>query len=276
MLIGAGTDVFAQKTDKEEKKEKAKKEGKNDKAPKEPIVIITTEYGDIKMKLFNETPLHRDNFLKLARSAYFDTSIFHRVIKNFMIQGGGGRTGMSDPGYTVPAEIVPGLYHKRGMLCAARTGDEVNPLRASSGSQFYIVHGQVFKPEELKGFEDQTNGRAKQMIFQSMMEKPENAAMRNKFITFQQRGMQDSLQALIRIIEPIIEAEFAKKPAFKFSEQQIKDYTTTGGAPHLDGQYTIFGEVLEGMDVVDKIAAVEVGEAAKPLKDIYMKIKVVE
>ncbi len=185
-------------------------------APAEPVLLISTSYGDIKIKLYNETPLHRDNFIKLADSAKFDGSTFHRVIQNFMIQGGGKNHGTEDMGAQIQGEIYPGLYHKRGVLSAARTGDNINPSRKSSGSQFYIVQGRVFSEAELKGFEAQ-------------------------------KGI-------------------------KFTAQQMKDYTTTGGTPHLDGAYTIFGEVVEGMDVVDKIAACpKQGEAPSP--EIPMTIK---
>jgi cyclophilin family peptidyl-prolyl cis-trans isomerase len=191
--------------------------GQTDKRTK---VIISTEYGDITMALYNETPQHRDNFLKLVNEGWYNGSIFHRVIQGFMIQGGSGKDGRQDPGYTIPAEIVAKYYHKRGALAAARTGDQVNPERRSSGSQFYIVQGRVFSDQELNNLEMQT-GR-------------------------------------------------------KLTTEQRKTYTTVGGAPHLDGAYTVFGEVISGMEVVDKIAAVQTGPGDKPLKDIKMTMRVVK
>lgn len=193
------------------------------------LVKITTDYGDIVLKLYNETPLHRDNFLKLVEDGYYEDLLFHRVIKDFMIQGGdpnsrgaeaGEPLGNGGPGYTVPAEIVAGLFHKKGALAAARLGDRMNPERASSGSQFYIVQGKVWTPEEL-----------------DMME--------------QQRGLA-------------------------FSPEQRQAYTTIGGTPHLDGGYSVFGEVVEGLEVVGKIAAVQTGAADRPVQDVKMKIEIVK
>lgn len=182
-------------------------------------VMISTDKGDILIALYDETPLHRDNFVKLVKEGYYNGSIFHRVIQNFMIQGGGGATGTEDPGYTVPAEIVPQYFHKRGSLCAARMGDQVNPKKASSGSQFYIVDGRKFSAAELDAF--------------------------------------------------------AARSKNAWTDEQKKVYVEKGGAPHLDGDYTIFGEVLSGMDVVDAIAAVQTGGGNKPLKDIKMTMKIV-
>jgi cyclophilin family peptidyl-prolyl cis-trans isomerase len=198
-------------------------QNKNSATPKnqkQKMVIIETPYGNIKVKLYNETPLHRDNFIKLVKEKKYDASIFHRVIKNFMVQGGGLNGGMSDIGDQIPAEIVKGFFHKKGALCAARQGDQVNPQKKSSGSQFYIVQGQVFTQEQLQ-------------MFTSRMGKT-------------------------------------------FTEEQIKIYTTLGGTPHLDNDYTVFGEVVEGLDVVDKIAAVETQPGDRPKTDVWMKMKMAE
>jgi len=182
--------------------------------------IITTEYGDIKGVLYNDTPQHRDNFIKLVEEGWYNGSFFHRVIKNFMIQGGQGATGKQDPGYTVPAEFVPAHYHQKGALAAARMGDNVNPQRASSGSQFYIVQGQTFNDQMLDAME--------------------------------------------------------QRSGIKYTEEQRRVYTTVGGTPHLDGAYTVFGLVTDGLDVVDKIAAVQTGSADKPVNDVEMTIKVIK
>ncbi|MDR2118206.1 MAG: peptidylprolyl isomerase [Tannerellaceae bacterium] len=191
----------------------------------EKLVLIHTNMGKIKVKLFNDTPLHRDNFLKNVEEHRYDSLLFHRVIKLFMIQAGDvssrnatpeQRLGDGDLSYTVPAEIIhPKYFHKRGMLCAARTGDEANPSRASSATQFYIVTGKVFTAMELDKME--------------------------------------------------------KTGGYTFTPEQRQAYMLEGGAPHLDGKYTIFGEVVSGQKVADKIQEVPTGENDRPLKDIRIK-----
>lgn len=189
------------------------------KQEKEIIVLISTTLGDIKVKLYNDTPLHRDNFVKLVKQGFFDGSTFHRVIKAFMIQGGStpGSNGMQDVGYTIPAEIFKNHFHKKGALCAARTD---NPKKESSGSQFYIVHGRIFNDLELN-----TIG--------------------------QQSG-------------------------HVFTKEEKNAYKTLGGSPHLDGNYTVFGEVIEGLDIVDKIANVKTLPGDRPAEDVKMTMKIVE
>jgi cyclophilin family peptidyl-prolyl cis-trans isomerase len=182
--------------------------------------IISTDYGDIKGVLYNETPQHRDNFIKLVEDGWYEGSIFHRVINNFMIQGGQSSSGQPDPGYTIPAEILPQYFHKKGALAAARMGDHVNPKRASSGSQFYIVHGQVYNDPTLDRMEQNTGTT--------------------------------------------------------YSEEQRKAYSSVGGTPHLDGQYTVFGQIADGFDVIDKIAAVKTGAMDKPVEDVKMTIKIIK
>lgn len=194
-----------------------------------PRVLLTTPYGDITLVLYNATPLHRDNFLKLAGEGFFDGTLFHRVINAFMIQGGdpqskdatpGEALGMGGPGYTIPAEFVEEFYHQKGALAAARQGDQANPQKESSGSQFYIVQGRTFSHEEL-GVLEQRRGRP-------------------------------------------------------FSDEQKKIYTTVGGTPHLDGEYTVFGRVIEGLDVIDKIASVETDRASRPIEDVTISIRILE
>ncbi len=179
---------------------------------KETVVAIKTNMGTIKAKLYNDTPLHRDNFLKLVDEGWYNGSPFHRVINQFMIQGGQNKDGRLDPGYTVPAEFRDNHFHKKGALCAARQGDQVNPKKASSGSQFYIVQGKVYDDKALD-------------MFESRMGKV-------------------------------------------FSARQRQAYQTVGGTPHLDGDYTVFGEVTEGIEVVDKIAAVKTGRMDVPVEPV--------
>jgi len=193
-------------------------------------IKISTDMGDMVAVLYNRTPQHRDNFLKLAGEGFFNDLLFHRVINNFMIQGGdpqskgaeaGRPLGAGGPGYTVPAEFAfPDLYHKKGALSAARQGDQSNPQKASSGSQFYVVQGKKAMPQELQQLEQRLNT--------------------------------------------------------KYTPEQIETYRTTGGTPFLDSNYTVFGEVIEGLDVIDKIATVETAPGDRPLEDVKMTITVVE
>lgn len=196
---------------------------------KQTKVLISTSLGDIKLVLYNETPKHRDNFIKLVEEGFYDGTLFHRVIKGFMIQGGdpesknakaGQMLGNGGPGYTVPAEFNSKFFHKKGALAAARMGDGVNPNRESSGSQFYIVQGKKYNKKELE--------------------------------------------------------IMSKRSSNTYSEEQYKAYETTGGTPQLDMAYTVFGEVTEGFDVIDKIAEVAKARGDRPKEDVKMTMKIVK
>ena len=202
---------------------------------KETMVVLTTEYGTMKIKLYNETPQHRDNFIKLVDEQYYASLLFHRVIKDFMIQGGdpdskyaeaGVRLGEGGPDYRLDAEFkTPQLLHKRGALAAAREGDAVNPMKKSSASQFYVVWGKVYTPEEVE--------------------------------YMGQRMKEVGLGEL--------------------SPEQKELYTTVGGTPFLDGQYTVFGEITKGLEVVDKIQNVATDANDRPLEDVrILNVKVIE
>jgi cyclophilin family peptidyl-prolyl cis-trans isomerase len=253
-------------------------------------VLIHTDFGDIKIVLYDETPKHKINFLKLIKNGTLDSTLFHRVIKSFMIQGGdpdskkaqkSAMLGNGDVGYTLPAEIHPNLYHKRGALAAARQGDDVNPNKESSGCQFYIVEGTVWTDSTLDALVQQRWYQpAKQKIFDTYINKPENAATKSAFIRAQMRAQvqrnPDSLNYWITQINPIIEAEFEKTPHRTLTADQRKTYTTFGGVPFLDGQYTVFGEVTSGMDVVDVIASQPKDKNDRPLRDVRMSVKVIK
>jgi peptidylprolyl isomerase len=176
--------------------------------------------------------------------------------------------GNGDVGYTVPAEIKPDLFHKKGALACARTGDNVNPTKASSGCQFYIAQGKVYTDAELTQMEDMQNNGIKQQIFTSIIDKPQNAALKQKLIQYQNQSNIDSMRALASTIEPKIDSIFATMPHFSFTPEQRKIYTTIGGVPHLDGNYTVFGEVIEGLNVVDSIAAVKTAPGDRPIQDV--------
>lgn len=253
-------------------------------------VLIHTELGDIKIVLYDETPKHRDNFLKLIGNKTLDSTLFHRVIKGFMIQGGdpdskkakkGQMLGNGDVGYTIPAEFHPNLYHKRGALAAARQGDDINPNKESSGCQFYIVEGTVYTDSSLDVLiKQRIEYPAKQKLFDAYINDPANTSFKAGFIRAQQRAqqlrMQDSLIYYSNIVNPIIEAEYAKTPHRVFTPEQRKTYTTFGGTPMLDGGYTVFGEVVDGMEVVDVIAAQPRDKNDRPLRDVKMTIKVIK
>ena len=244
-------------------------------------VELETTYGNIVVELYNETPQHRDNFIKLVKEGYYDGVLFHRVIKDFMIQTGDGNSktagpdtslGDGDPGYTIEAEFVyPKYFHKRGALAAARTGDQVNPERRSSGSQFYIVTGKIYGSEELKMMTQRMAEMKKQDIFRRLV--MENQA---KIQQLQAAQNNDELMALQNELIQQTEAEAAKTP-FTMTDEQLNAYTSIGGTPHLDGQYTVFGEVIEGMDVVDKIQNVTTGRMDRPVEDVkIIKAKIVK
>jgi cyclophilin family peptidyl-prolyl cis-trans isomerase len=246
----------------------------------EKKVQIETEFGVVKVKLYNETPFHRDNFIKLVNEGFYTDLLFHRVIKNFMIQGGdpysknaapGKMLGGGDLGYTIPAEINPKFFHRKGILAAARQGDQVNPEKRSSASQFYILQGKVFRPGELDTLESKLLETRKMNLLQAKYKKVE--AELNKLSI---DGKQDELMARINAMQAEVMAEVASMPPLKFSDEKRKAYTTVGGYPSLDDNYTIFGEVIEGMDVVDKIAEQLTDPANLPVKDIKFKITILK
>lgn len=191
------------------------------------VVLMTTSYGTIAILLYDETPEHKKNFLTLAEEGFYTDLLFHRVINEFMIQGGdpdskdapaGQALGGGDVGYTVPAEFIPELIHKKGALAAARMGDNVNPEKASSGCQFYIVQGRTFTDEELNGL--------------------------------------------------------ALRTGQEYTEEQRQIYKELGGTPHLDGSYTVFGEVISGFEIIDKIAGVDTDNRDRPTTDISMRVEI--
>ncbi len=236
------------------------------------FVEIQTSEGDITVRLFGDTPKHRDNFLKLVKEGYYDNVLFHRVINEFMVQTGdpdskaapvGKMLGSGGPGYTLDAEIVyPAHFHKRGALAAARQGDQVNPERRSSGSQFYIVTGKAYNDSTLSQMERQIDMMQKQQIFNDLTKQYKDSIM-----NMRRNRDQAGLQALQEELIAITEKKAAENPA-SLTPAQREAYTTKGGTPHLDGQYTVFGEVVSGMDVVDKIEKAETDGNDRPVKDI--------
>ena len=242
-------------------------------------VSFETNYGNFVVVLYPETVKHSENFIKLVKSGYYDGVLFHRVIADFMIQAGdpksknaspGAVLGSGDVGYTLPAEFVyPKYYHKRGALAAARQGDEINPKKESSGAQFYVVQGHVYTINDLRGLERQTQRALVKKAYQKKL--TEDKLLAKKLSSEKNPEKYDALQdSIMRDIRKQID----ENPTYKFSKQQLTDYTTIGGTPHLDGEYTVFGEVTEGLDVIEKISKVAVGKNDRPLENVkIMKAK---
>lgn len=244
---------------------------------KETEVVMHTSKGDIKLKLYNDTPQHRDNFLRLVKEGQYNGLLFHRVIKDFMVQGGDVTSkdapmnkslGAGDLGYTVPAEFrYPTRFHKKGALCAARTGDEVNPERASSASQFYIVTGKVYKDAELDQMEKQLETHLKQAIFNRLQ--TEN---KPKIMELYRSGDKAELAVLrdTLIGKTELEAEQRKEEA-RLAPEVRETYKTVGGVPFLDNQYTVYGEVTEGLDIVEAIQNAKTNKQDRPTENIVIE-----
>ena len=243
----------------------------------ETQVRMQTNLGTITLNLYNETPLHRDNFIKLVKDGQYEGLLFHRVINEFMIQGGdvtsknaplNKQLGAGDLGYTVPAEFVyPRYFHKRGALCAARTGDDSNPEKASSASQFYIVTGKVYSEGEIKQLEKQKESRLKQAIFNRLQNENKTTIMQ-----YYKSGDKDSLAIMRDTLIGKTEIETEKrKEETKLTAQQREAYTTVGGVPFLDNEYTVYGEVTEGIEIVDKIQKVKTNSSDRPLENIVIE-----
>jgi len=236
------------------------------------LVDIHTPHGTMTVVLYDQTPLHKANFLKLAREGKFDSTIFHRVIEDFMIQGGDiyrDSTTRAPDSLRIPAEIVDGLFHRKGELAAARMGDNGNPEKKSSNCQFYIVQGKVWERKPLTVHEGKLN-----KTFARLMQQGEIDSLRKALIALQKEQKFDEMNDLITRSAPLLEEISGEKLTRDLSAEQIEAYTTVGGTPHLDGEYTVFGRVISGMDVIDKIAAVPTGRADQPLEDVHMTMEV--
>ena len=240
---------------------------------KETIVRFETTYGNITVKLYSETIKHHDNFVKLVNNGFYNGVLFHRVISYFMIQAGdpgsktakaGASLGSGDVGYTVPAEFIyPKYYHKRGALSAAREGDNENPLKASSGCQFYIVEGKTFSDNGLDSIETNNKEKLGANLFQAIVKTKQGEV--NKY---RSERNQSKLNVLRDSILEVVKIRLEKDTSYKFTKQQRSDYKSIGGTPHLDGAYTVFGEVTEGLDIVTKISNAKTDPHDRPVTDI--------
>ena len=244
-------------------------------------VKIETTMGDIVVELYNETPKHRDNFIKLAKEGVYDSTLFHRVIRNFMIQAGDPESktandtamlGGGDVGYTVPAEFVPKFFHKKGALAAARMGDDLNPNRESSGCQFYIVTGRKFREAQLLDMAGQKNNARVDEIFNELARKH-----MKEIYKLRKAGDNEALLELQDSLEAQAYAQYKEEEPFMFTPEQLTAYSTVGGAPHLDGAYTVFGQVVSGIETVEKIELTKTGKADRPVENVrILKATVIE
>jgi peptidyl-prolyl cis-trans isomerase B (cyclophilin B) len=247
------------------------------------VITFKTSYGDMVAILYDETPQHKANFIKLAKEHYFDSILFHRVIKGFMIQSGDSSTRGAQPGqqlglggkkYTIPAEINPKFFHEKGALSAARQSDQTNPTKASSGSQFYIVQGTVLTPTEIKNMTYDMNKlmTGLRQMFEKLEYKPLLDSLNKLYYAGDMVAYQDRLIELVPRVEKATGLALRKD----MPEERKKIYTTIGGSPHLDGDYTVFGKVIKGLEVIDKIADVPRDQAERPLEDVRVTVTVTE
>lgn len=246
-------------------------------AEKDYLVTIHTQYGNMHAILYDATPKHKENFIKLAESGRYDSTTFHRVIQDFMIQGGDLTTKPSieeedSIDYTVPAEFVDTLFHKKGAIGAARQGDQVNPNKESSGSQFYVVQGTTFSEEALTTDMNKL-GKGIQTLIQNDSRYTD---LEQELMGLYNKGDFEAYTQRIIELKPVVEEELNIEVDRKYPKERLQAYTTIGGAPHLDDTYTVFGQVINGLSVIDSIAAQPTARGDKPLQDIYMTIEVEE
>jgi cyclophilin family peptidyl-prolyl cis-trans isomerase len=252
-----------------------------DKNKQNNLYVISTKFGDMKIKLLDETPLHRDNFKKLVADSFYNGTLFHRVIDGFMIQGGdpssknatpGQQLGMGNIEYTIPAEFNSKFIHKKGAIAAARQSDAVNPNKESSGCQFYIVDGDKVNEKALKSLSSRKNLIRTRALGVKILDNPANAKLKKDFLRVRQKGLKDSVNFYGTIIQNKITA-LNDENGFKYSPQQIALYDSIGGTPALDMDYTVFGEVVEGLHVIDSISIQRKDRMNRPFDDVKMTIK---
>ncbi len=250
-----------------EPKEKPKPKKKDD------LVVIHTAFGDMTVLLYEETPLHKANFLRLAKAGAYDSTIWHRIITDFMVQGGDVERKENSDSYflnQIPAEIVDGLYHTKGSLAAARQGDQVNPEKKSSSCQFYIVDGRTFTEEEMLIDQYKLQSSVSRLV-----NDPAYDTIRQQFVALSQKQDNEGINNLALSLVDLCEDKFDITIRKELDPEVLRRYTEEGGAPHLDGAYTIFGRVVEGMEVIDELAAVETNRSDAPLEEIYLTMEVV-
>lgn len=249
--------------------------------PTDYLVTISTPYGDMKAILYEETPKHKANFVKLVEDGFYDSLLFHRVIPGFMIQGGdpyskdapqGIGLGMGGPGYTVDAEFDPKLFHQKGAIAAARLSDDQNPTKASSGSQFYIVQGTILGEMNLLVDQEKLNA-----ALNDFMMDPVNTQHRDTLSAlYRSDNMPEYQQRLLELVPEIETYVGHSLRKDSYPAERLEKYTTVGGSPHLDDQYTVFGQVVDGLEVIDRIASQSIGFQDRPQENIIMFLSVEE
>ena len=245
----------------------------------EEVAVISTKFGEMIVRLYDATPEHKANFLKLAKEGFYDSTTFHRIIEGFMVQGGDPNSkddnlrndGQGGPGYTLPAEIVRGYIHKKGALAAARMGNDTNPDMRSSGSQFYIVHGRQRTERDVDQLLAQANNNIEQGLISTYVGSPENTEVKQRIDQAIMDGNTGIVSEIITEIKPLATKDFEP---LVYTPQQREVYMTQGGVPYLDGSYTVFGEVIQGLAVVDSIVQAKKSYADRPVEDIPMIVRV--
>ena len=249
--------------------------GQAQNSKKDYLFKLKTAFGDMTVLLYEETPLHKANFIELGKSGRYDSTFFHRVIKDFMVQGGdvfrkpGEKTGRS--GDLIPAEIVDGFFHKKGELAAARQPDNVNPEKKSSSCQFYVVQGKVYDEEELSLDQNKLN-----RVFGELMAAGKIDSIRQELIRLQHEQKFDEMNSFVNSCKPLLEELSGEDLSKGLRPKMLKAYSSVGGTPFLDQEYTVFGRVVEGMEVIDKIAAVETKRGDEPVDRVYMTVETIE
>ena len=250
-------------------------------AQDDTIVVINSSQGIMKFKLYDETPLHKRQFINLVRNGYYDSLLFHRIIKDLMIQGGepdarfaapAKATAIENTNCILKQEIINQRFHKRGALSAVNQNDEQPNSKSSCICQFFIVLGKRFSDKDFQLLESRRENQLKQKLINGYLTRPENKLLKVRYDSHLEAHNNDSLNSIRKGIIPFIETDLKNEKIRKFTDEEKRIYSTLGGAPHMDGNYTVFGELIEGWETLDKIAAVEVVGNGKPKAELRIQV----